>query len=56
MIEPETVNPFVTREVYAQERNVFPILRNIFPSPQLFTQLESPIPPIPIGDDEDGDD
>lgn len=34
MIEPEITNPFITREVYAEERYVIPHTREVFPSPQ----------------------
>lgn len=48
-IEPEIINPFIEREVFAEERYVYY-------RPQLFTQTQPPVPPIEVGEEEDGDD
>ena len=47
-IEPEIINPFIEREVFAEERNVYY-------KPEFLTINEPPLPPIPVGEEEDGD-
>lgn len=46
MIVPNIIYPFVTREIYAIERNIFPQMRCVFPQSGLIAQPEAPVSPI----------
>ncbi len=51
----EIIEPFIGREVFAEERNVFARERYIFYKPELLTVNEPPLPPIEVGEEEDDD-
>ncbi len=53
MVQPNIIYPFIDREVFAQERNVFAQERHVFYKPQYLSNSEVPIPPIPVGEEED---
>ncbi len=48
MVDPEIIYPFIEREVFAEERNVYY-------KPEFISTTEPSLPPEPMGEEDDGE-